>query len=92
MNKLKLIDRFAKENGLTKPEAKKIIELTFQKMSEALADGDRVEIRGLGSFAIKNYKAYKGINPKTGEIIKVARKKLPFFKVGRELKSRVNFK
>jgi integration host factor subunit beta len=59
-------------------------------MSEALAQGDRVEIRGLCSFYVKKYKAYNGRNPKTGEKVKVASKKLPFFKVGKELKDRVD--
>ena len=92
MTKQDLIDRLARENELSKTEAKMIVELTFQKMTHTLAQGDRVEIRGLGSFAVKNYKPYKGRNPKTGKRIKVPRKKLPFFKVGRELKSRVDLK
>jgi integration host factor subunit beta len=59
-------------------------------MGDALAKGDRVEIRGLCSFFVKKYKAYTGRNPKTGEKVKIAPKKLPFFKVGKELKDRVN--
>ena len=59
-------------------------------MAEALAIGDRVEIRGLCSFFVKKYKAYTGRNPKTGEKVKIAPKKLPFFKVGKELKERVD--
>jgi len=59
-------------------------------MSEALTQGDRVEIRGLCSFFDKKYKAYTGRNPKTGEKVKIAPKKLPFFKVGKELKDRVD--
>jgi integration host factor subunit beta len=58
-------------------------------MTEALAEGDRIEIRGLGSFVIKDYESYTGRNPKTGELIIVRPKKLPFFKVGKELKERV---
>jgi integration host factor subunit beta len=58
-------------------------------MTKAMVRGDRVEIRGFGSFKIKSYGAYEGRNPKTGEIIKVKPKKLPFFKVGKELKERV---
>ena len=91
MNKLDLIDRFAKENGLSKAEAKMIVELTFQKMTDTLAQGDRVEVRGLGSFAVREYDEYRGRNPKTGKRINVPRKKLPFFKLGRELKKRVDF-
>jgi integration host factor subunit beta len=59
-------------------------------MTEALVEGGRIEIRGFGSFVVKDYKAYMGRNPKTGEVIQVHRKKLPFFKVGKELRERVN--
>jgi integration host factor subunit beta len=59
-------------------------------MADALARGDRVEIRGLCSFSVKKYKSYIGRNPKTGEKVKIKPKKLPFFKAGRELKLRVN--
>ena len=60
-------------------------------MAESLASGDRVEIRGLCSFYVKDYKAYTGRNPKTGKNVKVAPKKLPFFKCGKELKDRVDY-
>jgi integration host factor subunit beta len=63
----------------------------FDEMSNALAKGDRVEIRGLCSFYVKQYKAYSGRNPKTGEKVEIARKKLPFFKCGKELKERVDY-
>jgi integration host factor subunit beta len=92
MNKKELIDRLAQEKEIFRTEAKKLVNLIFQSMAGALAQGDRVEIRGLGSFTVKKYKPYNGRNPKTGEIIKVKRKKLPFFKVGKELKERVNSK
>jgi integration host factor subunit beta len=92
MNKQDLINHLAKENGLSKAEAQQIVTLVFQSMTGALAQGGRVEIRGFGSFTVKNYKAYKGRNPKTGEPTKVPRKKLPVFRVGRELKRRVDFK
>jgi integration host factor subunit beta len=60
-------------------------------MSEALARGDRVEIRGLCSFYVKEYNSYKGRNPITGESVQVASKKLPFFKCGKDLKGRVDY-
>jgi integration host factor subunit beta len=60
-------------------------------MSEALARGDRVEIRGLCSFYVKEYQSYEGRNPKTEESVQVAPKKLPFFKCGKELKERVDY-
>ena len=59
-------------------------------MADALARGDRVEIRGLCSFSVKKYKSYIGRNPKTGEEVTIKTKKLPFFKAGKELKLRVN--
>ena len=90
MNKLDLIEALKKEVGITKIEAKKIVGLFFDEMSNALAANDRVEIRGLFSFYVKHYKAYTGKNPKTGEQIKTKSKKLPFFKCGQELKERVD--
>jgi len=90
MNKIDLIQALKDANNLSKSEAETVINLFFDKMGDALAKGDRVEIRGLCSFFIKKYKAYTGRNPKTGEKVKIAPKKLPFFKVGKELKDRVN--
>jgi integration host factor subunit beta len=90
MNKLQLIDLLRSETKISKSDAGKIVDLFFNEMSEALAKGERVEIRGLCSFFIKQYGSYKGRNPKTGEEAIVAPKKLPFFKCGKELKERVN--
>jgi integration host factor subunit beta len=90
MNKLDLIEDLRKETGLNKLEAKNVVNLFFDEMSDALANGDRVEIRGLCSFYVKHYKPYKGRNPKTGKPTQVKAKKLPFFKCGKELKDRVD--
>jgi len=90
MNKVDLIQALKDTNNLTKTEAEKIVTLFFDNMSEALAQGDRVEIRGLCSFFVKKYDGYTGRNPKTGEKVKIASKKLPFFKAGKELKERVD--
>ena len=90
MNKLEKIEAVLDENILTKNEAQKIVNIFFGEISEALTDGERVEIRGLCSFYVKNYKAYTGRNPKTGETVSIAPKKLPFFKCGKELKERVD--
>jgi integration host factor subunit beta len=90
MNKLELIDTLKKESGIAKTEATAVVELFFDSMSEALAKGDRVEIRGLCSFYVKEYKSYKGRNPSTGQSVQVAPKKLPFFKCGKDLKDRVD--
>ncbi len=91
MNKLELIQALKESNGLSKSEAATIVDLFFDKISEALAEGDRVEIRGLCSFFVKEYKSYQGRNPLTGERVQIAPKKLPFFKCGRELKRRVDY-
>ena len=90
MNKLDLIEAFKNETQLTKLEATAVVDLFFDEMNDALAKGDRVEIRGLCSFYVKRYKAYAGRNPKTGESTNVKPKKLPFFKCGKELRERVN--
>jgi integration host factor subunit beta len=90
MNKIDLIQALKDSNNLSKSEAETVINLFFDQMAEALAQGDRFEIRGLCSFFVKKYKAYTGRNPKSGELVKIAPKKLPFFKVGKELKERVD--
>ena len=91
MNKLKLIDTLRFEAEITKSEAAAVVGLFFNEMANALAKGDRVEIRGLCSFYVKKYKAYAGRNPKTGEKVKIKPKKLPFFKCGMELRNRVDY-
>ena len=90
MNKIDLIQALKESNHLSKSEAEAVINLFFNKMAEALAQGERVEIRGLCSFFVKKYRGYTGRNPKTGEKVKIKPKKLPFFKVGKELKDRVD--
>jgi len=84
MNKSQLIESLAKEESLPLRKAEEVVNTVFEEMEAALIRGERVEIRGLGSFKVKKYDGYKGRNPKTGEMIKVASKKLPFFKVGKE--------
>ena len=91
MNKLELINNLKEECQISKNEAAAVFDIFFGKISDALADGDRVEIRGLCSFYVKKYKAYAGRNPRTGERVQVAVKKLPFFKCGKELKERVDY-
>jgi len=90
MNKIDLIQELKDSNNLSKSEAETVINLFFDQMSEALAQGGRVEIRGLCSFYVKKYGGYTGRNPKTGEKVKIKPKKLPFFKAGKELKERVD--
>lgn len=90
MHKLGLIETLKEEAKISKAEAARIVNLFFSKMADALANGDRVEIRGLCSFYVKEYKSYTGLNPKTGERVLIKPKKLPFFKCGKELKERVD--
>jgi len=90
MNKLELIQTLNTTNGLLKSEATKIVSIFFEQMATALEKGDRVEIRGLCSFYVKGYKGYTGRNPKTGEIVEIKPKKLPFFKRGKELRDRMD--
>ena len=90
MNKLDLIKSVKEKCRLSRNEATTVVDLFFESMSEALANGERVEIRGLCSFYVKDYKPYKGRNPKTGESVQVISKRLPFFKCGKELKERVD--
>jgi integration host factor subunit beta len=91
VNKLELIKKMKEECRISKKEAAAIVDLFFGKISDTLAEGDRVEIRGLCSFFVKEYDSFQGRNPKTGEIVQVAPKKLPFFKIGKELKDRVDY-
>jgi len=90
MNKSELIEALAAQKDLTYKKSEEIVNIVFDTMAKTLIDGGRIEIRGFGSFIVKDYKSYTGRNPKTGEIIDVKPKKLPFFKVGKELRERVN--
>ena len=90
MNKLELIWTLRTTNGLSKREAAKVVSIFFDQMANALEKGDRVEIRGLCSFYVKDYKGYTGRNPKTGAMVEIAPKKLPFFKCGKGLRARMN--
>lgn len=90
MNKSELIQALAERHNLPLIKAEKVVNLIFDQMVEALKNNERIEIRGFGSFENRYYGAYTGRNPKTGEAISVANKRLPFFKVGKELKERVN--
>lgn len=92
MNKLELISALKKESNISKAEAAKVVQIFFDSMADALIEGERIEIRGLCSFFVKDYKSYVGRNPKTGEKVQIRPKKLPFFKCGKELRERVNQK
>ena len=90
MNKSELIEKLAERTGLNVMQTEEIVNLIYRKMRDTMMNGGRIEIRGFGSFVVKEYEAYQGRNPKTGEKISVPPKKLPFFKVGKELKERID--
>ena len=90
MNKLELIQALKDATDLSKSEAVAVVNIFFNGMANELAKGGRVEIRGLCSFFVKEYRSYTGRNPKTGEKVKIKPKKLPFFKAGKELRDRVD--
>jgi integration host factor subunit beta len=89
MNKSELIEQLSLKKNIPNKRAEDVVNIIFGSLTEAMVEGERIEIRGLGSFVIKDYETYTGRNPKTGELITVRPKKLPFFKVGKELKERV---
>ena len=90
MNKSDLIEALAERRKMTQKEADLVVNLVLDGMTDALRRGERIEIRGFGSLIVKTYDPYIGRNPKTGEQVQVPAKRLPFFKVGKELKERVD--
>ena len=90
MTKADLIDELSNVSHLTKKEGETIVTIIFDNITEALAKGDKVELRGFGSFRIRRRRARRGRNPKTGTMVSVAAKRVPFFKVGQQLRERVN--
>ncbi len=92
MNKSDLVVGLARKVDLPLRKSEEVINLIFETMSKALLRGGRIEIRGFGAFELREYKDYTGRNPKTGEKIPVSKKKLPFFKVGKELREKIDGK
>lgn len=90
MTKSELIDAIAARANLTKARAESVVNCVFDTMVTSLKAGDGIEIRGFGSFTVRPYKPYAGRNPRTGQPVPVPAKRLPFFKVGKELKELVN--
>jgi integration host factor subunit beta len=90
VTKSELIERISEKLKLPNGKAEQIVNCVFDSMVKALQEGDGIEIRGFGSFTVRQYKAYEGRNPRTGETVHVAPKRLPFFKVGKDLRERVN--
>lgn len=90
MNKAELVLKVSAKANVTQKVAKVIVDTIFDGMKDSLVKGQRIEIRGFGSFVVKDYQGYTGRNPKTGRLVKVRAKRLPFFKVGKGLRERVN--
>ena len=90
MNKSELIRTLAEETNIPFDDATTVVNTFFDTMKDALVAGNRIEIRGFGSFKIKEYSGYAGRNPKTGECVTVNPKRLPFFRAGKELKDYIN--
>ena len=89
MTKADLITSIEKSSNIPHKKAELVVNICFEAMIRTLFDNERIEIRGFGSFSNRNYKAFEGRNPKTGKVVKVSPKKVPFFKVGKELKEMV---
>ena len=87
---MELIDALAEQQKISAKEARSIVDTILTAMTDALIQGHNVEIRGFGSFQVRKYDAYTGRNPKTGQEIQVAPKKLPFFKPGKDLREQMN--
>jgi integration host factor subunit beta len=90
MTKSELIEAVAERTKITKSRAELVVNCVFDAMTNALERGEGIEIRGYGSFTVRSYKPYDGRNPRTGNQVSVPSKRLPFFKVGKELKTLVN--
>ena len=90
MKKSDVILALSEKEDLREQEAFQIVNMVFSGFTETLRQGGRIEIRGFGSFAVRDYSPYLGKNPKTGKRVEVGPKKLPYFKVGKELKARIN--
>jgi integration host factor beta subunit len=91
MTKSDLIERVAeKMPHISKKDTEVVVNTIFDSMTDALRAGERIEIRGFGSFQVKVRDAREGRNPKTGEVVKIPAKRTPFFKVGKDLKERID--
>ena len=90
MNRSQLVDAVAKKHNLPRKAADAAIAAVFDTVFDAICGESRVEIRGFGSFTTRKYGSYTGRNPRTGEPVSVSPKRLPFFKVGKDLRERVD--
>ena len=92
MNRTQLAKEIAKKTGVSQKEALNYIDVILSSITSAMEKGERVEIRGFGSFVVKEYDSRQGVNPKSGEKITIPAKKLPAFKAGKDLKEKINKK
>lgn len=90
MTKAALVEEVARVTDLTKKDAEVIVETMFQCITEALRRGEKIELRGFGSFRLRRREPRKGRNPKTGDRVDVPPKQVPYFKPGKDLKERIN--
>ncbi|MEE9196950.1 MAG: integration host factor subunit beta [bacterium] len=90
MTKAELVEKVAERIDLTKKQTEVIVNTVFQSITEALADGDKVELRGFGSFRVRHRDSREGRNPKTGATVFIPAKKVPFFKAGKELRDMID--
>ena len=90
MTKAELVERVAEEINLTKKQTETIVNILFNSIIEALSQGDKVELRGFGSFRIRQRNPREGRNPKTGDAVHIPAKQVPFFKAGKELREMVD--
>ena len=89
MNKMDIINKLATDINVNQKIAKIAVDTIIDSIKKAIINNERVEIRGFGSFTLREYKAYRDMNPKSGETVQVEPKRLPYFKVGKELKEMV---
>jgi integration host factor subunit beta len=90
MTKSRLIRLLSDQNNLTMNDAQTVVTTIFEEISQSLERGQRVELRGFGSFGLKEHRSRDGRNPKTGEAVRVEAKRVMFFKAGKELRERVD--
>ena len=90
LTKLELIDLVVQELGIDIERATPAVDAVFDLITETLARGESVEVRGFGGISVRQYKAYEGRNPKTGETVHVSPKRLPHFRIGKDLHERIN--
>ena len=90
MNKSELVEKLAERAKITKKRAEQVVNAIFDAMTDAMRRDEGVEIRGFGTFTVRHYPSYRGRNPQTGDPVEVAPKRLPYFKVGKELRERIN--